>query len=37
MGYLRRLKPRQEARVKALRTTKGVRAANTFAKRLGSH
>ena len=37
MGYLRRLKPRQKARVRALRTTKDVRAAITLAKRLGSH
>lgn len=34
MGYLRGLKPRQKARVKALRNAKGVRAAITFAKRL---
>jgi hypothetical protein len=34
MGYLRALKPRQKARVKALRTTKGVRAAITAARTL---
>lgn len=34
MGYLRTLKPRQKARVKALRATKGVRAAITLAKDL---
>jgi hypothetical protein len=35
MGYLRALKPRQKARVKALRATKGIRAAITLAKRQG--
>jgi len=34
MGYLRPLKPRQKARVKALRATKGVHTAIAFAKRL---
>lgn len=34
IGQLRSLKPRQKARVKALRATKGVQAAITFAKRL---
>jgi len=34
MGYLRSLKPRQKARVKALRAAKGVRAAISAAKRL---
>jgi hypothetical protein len=34
MGYLRGLKARQKARVKALRARKGVRAAITFASRL---
>jgi len=36
MGYLRGLKPRQKARVKALRAAKGVRAAISLAKRLAS-
>jgi hypothetical protein len=35
MGHLRSLKPRQKARVKALRATKGVRPAIAFARRLG--
>lgn len=34
MGHLRNLKPRQKARVKAVRATKGVRAAITLARRL---
>lgn len=34
MGHLRTLKPRQKARVKQLRTTRGVRAAIEFARRL---
>ncbi len=34
MGYLRNLKPRQKARVKGLRATKGVRAAIAAARRL---
>jgi hypothetical protein len=34
MGYLRNLKPRQKARVKALRATKGVRAAILVARKL---
>jgi hypothetical protein len=34
MGHLRGLKPRQKARVKALRATKGIRAAISFAKTL---
>jgi hypothetical protein len=34
MGYLRTLKSRQKAQVKALRSTKGVRAAISLAKRL---
>ena len=33
MGYLRNLKPKEKARVKALRAVKGVRAAITSAKR----
>ena len=36
MGYLRSLKPRQKARVKALRTAKGVRSAISFARKLGN-
>ena len=36
MGYLRGLKPRQKARVKALRATKGVRPAISFARRLAN-
>jgi hypothetical protein len=35
MGYVRRLKPRQKARVKALRASKGVPAAIRLAKRAG--
>jgi len=34
MGYLRTLKPRQKARVKALRTAKGVRPAIALARKL---
>lgn len=34
MGYLRNLPPRQKSRVKALRTTGGVRAAIKLAKQL---
>ena len=34
MGYLRGLKPRQKARVKALRAAKGIRPAIAAAKRL---
>ena len=34
MGYLRGLRPRQKARVKALRAAKGVRPAIAFARRL---
>jgi hypothetical protein len=34
IGHLRSLKPRQKARVKALRADKGVRAAISFARRL---
>ncbi len=34
MGYLRNLKPRQKAQVKALRARKGLRAAISEAKRL---
>lgn len=34
MGHLRTLKPRQKARVKPLRATKGVRAAISVAKKL---
>ena len=34
MGYLRALKPRQKARVKALRAAKGVRPAIRLAKKL---
>jgi hypothetical protein len=36
MGRLRSLKPRQKARVKALRAAKGVRPAIAFAKRLSN-
>lgn len=36
MGYLRSLKPRQKARVKAVRAKNGVRAAITLAKKLAS-
>jgi hypothetical protein len=34
MGHLRSLKPRQKARVKALRAARGVRPAIAFARRL---
>jgi len=34
MGYLRSVKPRQKARVKALRAKKGVRAAISLAREL---
>jgi len=34
MGYLRGLKPRQKARVKAVRAVKGVKPAIAFARRL---
>jgi hypothetical protein len=34
MGHLRSLKPRQKARVKALRAAKGVKPAIAFARRL---
>ncbi len=34
MGYIRTLKPRQKARVKALRAAKGARVAIAFAKKL---
>jgi hypothetical protein len=34
MGHLRALKPRHKARVKRLRSTRGVRAAITLARRL---
>lgn len=36
MGHLRSLKPRQKARVKALRAAKGVRPAIALARRLGN-
>jgi hypothetical protein len=36
MGYLRSLKPKQKARVKALMATKGVRAAISLAKKLAN-
>ena len=36
MGYLRGLKPRQKARVKALRAAKDVRQAIAFARRLAN-
>ena len=35
MGYLRNLKPRQKAEVKAVRETKGIGPAIAAAKRLG--
>ena len=35
LGHMRHLRPRQKARVKALRAAKGVRAAVALAKRLG--
>ena len=36
MGYVRRLKPRQKAQVKAVREKKGMRAAIAVARRLAS-
>jgi hypothetical protein len=36
MGYMRNLKPQQKAKVKKIRAVKGIRAAITAAKRLGS-
>jgi hypothetical protein len=36
MGYLRGLKPRQKARVKALRVAKGIKPAIAFARRLAT-
>jgi len=36
MGYIRNLGPRQKARVKALRATKGIDAAISLAKQLAS-
>lgn len=36
MGHMRYLKPTQKARVKKIRTTKGIRAAIAAAKKLGS-
>jgi len=36
MGYLRNLKPRQKAQAKALRETKGIRAAIALARKLGT-
>ena len=36
MGYMRNLKPQQKARVKALRESKGIRAAIAAARKLGS-
>ena len=36
MGYMRNLKPQQKAKVKKIRTGKGIRAAIAAAKRLGS-
>jgi len=35
LGHMRHLRPRQKARVKALRAAKGVRAAVALARRLG--
>jgi hypothetical protein len=35
IGYLRSLKPRQKARVKALRATRGIRAAISHARKAG--
>ena len=35
MGYLRNLKPRYKAQAKALRETKGIRAAIVLARKLG--
>ena len=36
LGYMRQLKPAQKARVKKVRTTKGIRAAIAAAKRLAA-
>jgi hypothetical protein len=36
MGYVRRLKPRQKEEARALRASKGIRAAIALAKRLGT-
>jgi hypothetical protein len=36
MGYIRSLKPKQKARVRALRETKGIRPAIALARRLAS-
>jgi hypothetical protein len=36
IGYLRNLKPRQKAQVKALRARKGLRAAIAMAKRVAA-
>ncbi len=36
MGYVRNLKPKQKARVKALRATRGVDAAISLAKKLAA-
>jgi hypothetical protein len=36
MGYIRSLKPRQKARVRALRESKGVEAAIALARKLAS-
>jgi hypothetical protein len=36
MGFLRHLKPRQKAEVKALRAKKGVKAAIARARKLGA-
>jgi hypothetical protein len=35
MGYLRNLKPKQKAQVKAYRVSKGIRAAIGMARRVG--
>ena len=36
MGYLRNLRPRQKAQVKALREKKGIRVATAMAKRIAT-
>jgi hypothetical protein len=36
IGHLRNLRPRQKARVKALRASKGIAAAITLARKLGN-
>jgi hypothetical protein len=36
MGYIRNLKPKEKARVRALRATKGIRPAIALAKRLAT-